>query len=61
MKNLQQPERRDCNTIFQEALLLIHAILPSFKKCPVLNELLRFRRVFYCFFFESLNLMLRFF
>jgi len=26
-----------CNTIFQEALLLIHAILPSFKKCPVLN------------------------
>jgi len=26
-----------CNTIFQEALLLIHAILPSFKKCPVLK------------------------
>jgi len=29
-----------CNTIFQEALLLIHAILPSFKKCPVLNSVL---------------------
>ncbi len=47
--------RRDCNTIFQEALLLIHAILPAFKKCPVPKYFIPFRakslRIVFLLFF----------